>query len=218
MTHRLTTAEILDALEGITEHTMNLARASLARSATRGTEQDDATRATVYREDVEASATRAEQAEATLREVLGSFSRITQQGITVGFQGAAVTPSDFTRWLTALDGPSPTPDDAPMTRCGCGLISCERAAALATSDVEIVNANDIPTDWARDTEPRCPARYTGPPPGVDIKWGARSDYRCDLRVHSRGTDHAARLGSEPFAWTDDIAVWPTSDAPSEPQQ
>lgn len=130
--------------------------------------------------------------------------------------------SPRTSLLRALDGPSPTPDDTPTTRCGCGLISCERAAALATtpptpddaSDVEIVAANDIPTDWARGTEPRCPARYTGPPPGIDPQWGARSDYRCDLRLHARGTDHAVQLGSGPFAWTDDIAVWPTPVPPA----
>lgn len=97
-------------------------------------------------------------------------------------------------------------------------------ASTATSDggqqtgddeVEIVHANDIPTDWAKGTELRCLARYTGPPPMIDVKWGASADYRCELRVHTRGTDHAILLGCGPFSWTDDIAVWPlATGAPS----
>jgi hypothetical protein len=114
-----------------------------------------------------------------------------------GDQGSDV--QDILR--AALDGPSPTPDDGEQT---------------GDDDVEFVATNDVPTDWARYAEPRCPARYTGPPPMVARKWGASSDYRCDLRLHPRGTDHAARLGNGSFAWADDIAVWPT-DAPSEQQ-
>jgi hypothetical protein len=78
----------------------------------------------------------------------------------------------------ALDGPSPTPatdsDDA--------------------SDVEVVAANDIPTDWARGTEPRCPARYTGPTPGTAATWAPVADYRCELRaVTARRAAEALRL-------------------------
>lgn len=102
--------------------------------------------------------------------------------------------------VAALDGPSATRDEDEQT-------------SVDASDVEIVHANDVPTDWARGTELRCPARYTGPPPpGAGANWGPVADYRCELRVRSRGTDHAVRLNHGPFSWTDDIALWPGDGA------
>jgi hypothetical protein len=63
-------------------------------------------------------ACRVERAEAalarvrtTLAEVLAAFVRTTQGGITVGFRGPTVTPSDFARWLDARDGDQPAEAD-----------------------------------------------------------------------------------------------------------
>jgi hypothetical protein len=72
---------------------------------------------------------------------------------------------------------------------------------------------DAVTDWATSVDEQCPARYIGDPilsPGVN--------YRCDRRGHGLDSDHAKQQGAGVvFRWADSIAIYPTDDAPSEPQ-
>lgn len=140
------------------------------------------------------------QAAAVLREVLASFLRITQEGITVGFQGPTLRPSDFARWHAALDGPSPTPDDTPTP-----AHDALRAGQLATPYSSV-------TDWATNIDEQCPAHYQGDSPHLTQPADERVDYRCGRRSHGRTSYHAVQQGGDlVFCWTDAIATYPTSN-------
>jgi hypothetical protein len=131
----------------------------------------------------------------------------------------------------ALDGPSPTPDDAqatadraalafcsPLVNAACpghqGPPYCNRAPSNPTTEP----TTSTVTDWATTINEQCPARYTGDSPHLTDAPGESVDYRCGRRGHGLDSDHAIRLDHKVvFCWADAIAVYPLDDAPSEPQ-
>lgn len=171
-----------------------------ARPTTRITFHDDATSAAVrpllrdidmFRRTQATLMDRASVAEATVYRL--------RQAVREA-RAAALPHSEldsFVQQMTAiLDGPSPTPDDTPPP----GLLGTV-------------------TDWATSIDEQCPAHYKGEPPQLTQPAWESVDYRCERRGHGLDSDHAVRLaqgsGTVAFCWADAIAVYPSTDAPSD---
>jgi hypothetical protein len=82
-----------------------------------------------------------------------------------------------------------------------GLKDSPRASLLRALDGPSPTADDIPTG--------CDAQYHGFP---------GETWHCQLKPHDTDTDHLNAEHPGTLRWSESAAVYPTGDAPSEPQQ
>jgi hypothetical protein len=146
--------------------------------------------------------------------------------------------SPRTSLLRAIDGPSPTPDDAQATADRAALDNAiiddiaRRAVegdgtgqclgVLAGNQAPgTLSESELPDDlpWAGEHDTPCSARYTAEAGTLGTPAAYRPvNYQCGLITGHLPVLHAKRQDATVFRWHDDIAVYPTTDdAPSEPQ-
>lgn len=157
--------------------------------------------------------------------------------VTVPMTAEAAEAFGFTVPTTPDDAPTPVLDalraGQPVTVTRCSPLvnpkcpghtdgtHCDRAPSspVTPTGAAVGDGTSHVTDWATSTDEQCPARYTGDSPHISESPWPPVDYRCERRTHGPDSNHAIRQPDQGtlFCWTDAIALYPTDDAPSEPQ-